>query len=183
MCRQIKICIAFVIFAAVTYNKKAAGTAVAATGVIITTDTIKEPGIKWDINSMKRLAPHKGRIANYCGYPRMIQLQDKSLICVYEITGGAIESIKSFDKGNSRLDFLVDCVKNEKAVLGARMMGGGFGGCTINLIKEEAIEELSSRIEKAYRDAFDLEMKVYVSSIENGTEIIAANKNVNTAAV
>ena len=47
-----------------------------------------------------------------------------------------------FDVSCKELDFLVDSVKNNKAVLGARMMGGGFGGCTINLVKEEAIDEL-----------------------------------------
>src|SRR5690606_28491398 len=37
------------------------------------------------------------------------------------------------------LDFLVDHVKKNPAVLGSRMMGGGFGGCTINLIKKDQV--------------------------------------------
>ncbi|HEY1023469.1 MAG TPA: galactokinase, partial [Flavisolibacter sp.] len=40
------------------------------------------------------------------------------------------------------LDFLVDAVRGNDAVVGARMTGGGFGGCTINIIKEEAIDAL-----------------------------------------
>ena len=85
-----------------------------------------------------------------------------------------------YDVSCKELDFMVEFVKNEKSVLGARMMGGGFGGCTINLIKEEAIEELSGRIEKAYRDAFGIDMKVYAATIEDGTGIIAAEKTTVT---
>ena len=70
------------------------------------------------------------------------------------------------------LDFLVDAVKEEKAVLGARMMGGGFGGCTINLIKEEAIEPLTEKLGAKYKAAMQRELKVYVAEIENGSSRI-----------
>jgi galactokinase len=81
-----------------------------------------------------------------------------------------------YDVSCKELDFMVDFVKNEPAVLGARMMGGGFGGCSINLVKEEAIEALSGRIEAAYSTAFGIEMKVYIATIENGTSIVATEK-------
>lgn len=50
------------------------------------------------------------------------------------------------------LDFLTECTKNNNDVLGARMMGGGFGGCTINLVKRSAVNDfiadISEGIEK-----------------------------------
>jgi galactokinase len=70
------------------------------------------------------------------------------------------------------LDFLVDFVRNRPEVIGARMMGGGFGGCTINLIKESAIEELLAEIIPAYESTMGLQLDYYIASIENGTEII-----------
>ena len=70
------------------------------------------------------------------------------------------------------LDFLVDQVKNEPAVIGARMMGGGFGGCTINLVKEEAIPGLIERVTPAYAAAMNKELKVYIGQIENGTSLL-----------
>lgn len=70
------------------------------------------------------------------------------------------------------LDYLVDFVKNNDAVIGARMMGGGFGGCTINLVKEEAIDQLIADIKPAYEAAMQLPLTYYIASIENGTEII-----------
>jgi galactokinase len=70
------------------------------------------------------------------------------------------------------LDFLVDFVRNRPEVLGARMMGGGFGGCTINLVKEEAIDALIAAVKPAYEAATGLQLDYYIASIENGTEII-----------
>ena len=67
------------------------------------------------------------------------------------------------------LDFLVDFVKGNEDVAGARMVGGGFGGCTINLIKENAVEELVEAISSAYTNEMDLTLSVYPVSIENGT--------------
>lgn len=70
------------------------------------------------------------------------------------------------------LDFLVDFVRNRKEVIGARMMGGGFGGCTINLVQEWAIDQLIADVKPAYEKATGLQLDYYIASIENGTEII-----------
>lgn len=74
-----------------------------------------------------------------------------------------------YDVSCKELDFLVEYVRNIYAVAGARMMGGGFGGCTINLIKEEAIEKLVQDISLAYSEAMSLPLTAYIASIENGT--------------
>lgn len=76
-----------------------------------------------------------------------------------------------YDVSCKELDFLVEYVKNIPAVAGARMMGGGFGGCTINLVKEDAIEELVKNISRAYNEAIKLPLTAYIASIENGTSI------------
>jgi len=79
---------------------------------------------------------------------------------------------KMYSVSCKELDYLVDFVRNNHAVIGSRMMGGGFGGCTINLVKEEAVEELVKIIKPAYEEAMDLPLTYYIASIENGTEII-----------
>jgi galactokinase len=79
---------------------------------------------------------------------------------------------KQYEVSCKELDYLVDSVKDNEAVLGARMMGGGFGGCTINLVKENEIEKLVAAIQPAYEKAMGLSLTYYVASIENGTEII-----------
>lgn len=79
---------------------------------------------------------------------------------------------KQYEVSCKELDLLVDYVKGNANVIGARMMGGGFGGCTINLVKEEAIEELVATIKPVYEAATGLPLTYYVASIQNGTEVI-----------
>jgi galactokinase len=79
---------------------------------------------------------------------------------------------KLYEVSCKELDFLVDFVRDRPEVIGARMMGGGFGGCTINLVKESAIEELIKAIKPAYESEMGLQLDYYIASIENGTEII-----------
>ncbi len=70
------------------------------------------------------------------------------------------------------LDFLVDSLWHESSVLGSRVMGGGFGGCTINLIKVDAIEELFARLSISYENKTGIKLKMYSVVTANGTEII-----------
>ncbi|MBD1259781.1 galactokinase [Maribacter polysiphoniae] len=70
------------------------------------------------------------------------------------------------------LDFLVDFTKNHEAVLGARMMGGGFGGCTINLIHEDALDDFVAAASKAYKKAYNLELSWFEASPSKGTSIL-----------
>jgi galactokinase len=79
---------------------------------------------------------------------------------------------KMYEVSCRELDFLVDAVRNHPAVLGSRMMGGGFGGCTINLVKENAIDELVASLKSSYEKEMELPLTHYIASIENGTEVI-----------
>lgn len=79
---------------------------------------------------------------------------------------------KMYEVSCKELDYLVDRVKNNPHVLGARMMGGGFGGCTINLVEEEAVTQLIDEITTSYRNAMKLDLKAYVVSIEDGTAVM-----------
>jgi galactokinase len=71
------------------------------------------------------------------------------------------------------LDALVDAAQAVPGVLGARMMGAGFGGCTINLVEEKAVGALEERVARAFRDAFGQEPKLYISSLRSGTEVLS----------
>ena len=71
------------------------------------------------------------------------------------------------------LDFLVDQAKLNGNVAGARMMGGGFGGCTINLIQKDASENFKKTVSKAYKNKFNTDCSIYAVKLSNGTELIA----------
>ena len=67
------------------------------------------------------------------------------------------------------LDFLVKKAKTTEGVFGARMMGGGFGGCTINLVKTDAIPAFIEQMSAAYQKQFKINLKTYTVMISNGT--------------
>lgn len=70
------------------------------------------------------------------------------------------------------LDFLVDQAKKNKHVLGARMMGGGFGGCTINLIAKSESKAFAASAATAYKNKFDKECSVYFVALSDGTHLV-----------
>ncbi len=67
------------------------------------------------------------------------------------------------------LDFLVDFTRNKKEVLGARMMGGGFGGCSINLIAKDAIPQFSNVVSAAFQDKYGIKPAIYDVELAQGT--------------
>ena len=70
------------------------------------------------------------------------------------------------------LDFLVTQAKKNKHVLGARMMGGGFGGCTINLIAKKEAKAFAETASKAYKNKFDNDCSVYFIELFQGTHLV-----------
>ncbi|HEU4471589.1 MAG TPA: galactokinase [Flavisolibacter sp.] len=79
---------------------------------------------------------------------------------------------REYEVSCPELDFLVDAVRNHPDVLGARMMGGGFGGCTINLVREDAIEQLTKEVSAAYKEQLGKELTPYTARIEDGTTLL-----------
>ncbi|MGB9004717.1 MAG: galactokinase [Candidatus Aminicenantales bacterium] len=70
------------------------------------------------------------------------------------------------------LDILTEAAGKVPGVLGSRMMGAGFGGCTINLVGEGALGEFRSKVGKDYLDRTGREPFFYVSLLSSGTEVI-----------
>jgi galactokinase len=69
------------------------------------------------------------------------------------------------------LDFLVEFSKTWDAVLGARMMGGGFGGCTINLVHRDSVEDYIQKASKAYNEKFNIELTAFEALPSEGTSV------------
>ena len=80
---------------------------------------------------------------------------------------------KLYEVSCPELDFLVEAVSHNENVLGARMMGGGFGGCTINIIKKTAVEEITKELSAKYNQAMHKELSYYITSIEDGTHLVS----------
>lgn len=72
----------------------------------------------------------------------------------------------------AELDFLVDCAKENPNVVGSRMMGGGFGGCTISLIKESEFKNFKKQVSKKFRNKFKNNCSVYNVKLSAGTRLV-----------
>lgn len=80
---------------------------------------------------------------------------------------------KLYQVSCKELDFLVDEAKKTGKVLGARMMGGGFGGCTINIVKEADADEVVDQLSRAYKKQFNIDMPSYRVKIKDGTSVLS----------
>jgi galactokinase len=119
-------------------------------------------------NRSKFIVQEIERLLNGC-----IDLENNDLLSLGKKMFSTHQGLSSlYEVSCKELDWLVDFVKDHPAVIGARMMGGGFGGCTINIVKEAEIDNLIAMVKPAYEDAMNLPLTFYIASIENGTEMI-----------
>jgi galactokinase len=119
-------------------------------------------------NRCKYVVEENARLLNACN-----DLKNGNIQALGEKMFETHEGLKSlYEVSCPELDFLVDQVKGHPAVLGARMMGGGFGGCTINIVKEEAIEGLVANLQPLYEKHAQKPLSHYIASIEQGTSVL-----------
>jgi galactokinase len=83
-----------------------------------------------------------------------------------------------FEVSCTELDELVDGALGIRGVLGARMMGAGFGGCTINLVQKKYVDSFFDEIERIYRDKLKKSSKIYVTKIVAGTSSVNVKESV-----
>ena len=122
--------------------------------------------------------------ANYQKALYVIQENSRTLKAAKAIEYGDLETLGSliYQSHNGlsnqykvschELDFLVDQAKANPNILGARMMGGGFGGCTINLIAKTQAEAFAEKVYKAYHREFNKTCSVYFIEISEGTHLV-----------
>lgn len=75
-----------------------------------------------------------------------------------------------FEVSCMELDLMVDLARQVKGVYGARLTGGGFGGCTVNLVALERIEEFKRSVAIGYEKVMKLKPEIYVLEAANGAE-------------
>ncbi len=115
----------------------------------------------------------------------------RCLYVVYEIQR-VLDAVEALDRGDIRklgelmyethdglaneyevscdeTDFLVNSVRNDERVLGARMMGGGFGGCTVNIVEKGHENDVIKHVSESYKNEFGIELKPYRVAISDGT--------------
>jgi len=122
------------------------------------------------------------KIYQRCKY--VVQEIERVQLAVKDLTAGNMQAFgkkmfetheglsKLYEVSCPELDFLVEAVKQNENVIGARMMGGGFGGCTINIIKKSELEAISKEMAASYLTAYKQPLAIYSTSIEEGTHLL-----------
>ncbi|SDB19588.1 galactokinase [Butyrivibrio sp. INlla16] len=77
-----------------------------------------------------------------------------------------------YDVTGIELDTLAEEAWKIPGVIGSRMTGGGFGGCTVSIVKDEAVEEFKKKVGKAYREKIGYDATFYTVSIGGGPAVI-----------
>jgi galactokinase len=77
---------------------------------------------------------------------------------------------REYEVSCPELDFLVELAVNNENIGGSRMMGGGFGGCTINLVKSDAMAEVIDDISSAYNQKFATNPGAYAIHVSDGVK-------------
>ncbi len=78
-----------------------------------------------------------------------------------------------FEITNDALNIMVECAREEPACYGARMTGGGFGGCAVALIRADLAERFVAHVDACYRQRAHLTPAIYISQPAQGAELIA----------
>ena len=94
---------------------------------------------------------------------------DKFGLLLYESHEGLQ---REYQVSCDELDFLVDFSRDKTYVLGARMMGGGFGGCTLNLVRYDHLQDYITEASQAYKARFDIELQAIPVSPAPGTHLL-----------
>ena len=66
----------------------------------------------------------------------------------------------------------MDFTTNISSVKGARMMGGGFGGCTLNIVKEDYVDLFINDISQAYLEKFNIKLTPHIVKTSNGAKVL-----------
>jgi galactokinase len=100
-------------------------------------------------------------------------LQAGDLVAVGRCMAESHLSLKNdYEVSSRELDVMVELAANRAGVIGSRMTGGGFGGCTINLVETETVESFKRVIAEEYKRATQLDAEIYISRAGAGvTEI------------
>lgn len=100
-------------------------------------------------------------------------LKNKDLVTFGKLMNESHISLRDdYEVTGKELDTLVSLAWQQEGVIGSRMTGAGFGGCTVSIVKEENIEGFTKNIEKEYEKIIGYKPEFYVVDISDGTRRI-----------
>lgn len=96
-------------------------------------------------------------------------LEQNDLHAFGELMAASHRSLRDdYEVSCAELDAMVDIATRAEGVYGARMTGGGFGGCTINLVRSDCVDRFKETVTRSYQRATGIAAEIYVCSSANG---------------
>jgi galactokinase len=111
-------------------------------------------------NDRVRKAAKALEMGDIAGFGRLMADSHRSLRGDYEVS-------------NSELDLMVELGNGQEGVYGARMTGGGFGGCTINLVEAAHAQEVQQRLEQGYEARTGLRPTILICETSDGAGVVS----------
>lgn len=100
-------------------------------------------------------------------------LQKNDIVLFGELMNASHDSLRDdYEVTGIELDTLVEEARKVDGVIGSRMTGAGFGGCTVSIVKDEAIDTFISEVGKAYEAKIGYAADFYVVEIGDGPVIL-----------
>lgn len=100
-------------------------------------------------------------------------IKENDLIALGKLLYESHDSLKNlFEVSCPELDLMVDLAKEVNGVYGSRLLGGGFGGCTISLVKTEAVEDFKSKILSEYPKRTNKFPEIWICNSSDGVKNI-----------
>lgn len=126
---------------------------------------------------------------------RLPEIVEKRCEYIIEENIRVLESVQAFEEGDlvgfgilmneshiglrdeyevscPELDAMVTIAWGTEGVIGSRMTGAGFGGCTVTLVMDDAMDELAARINREYPQRTGLQPEIYVCTAEDGAGVV-----------
>ncbi|MCD8209297.1 MAG: galactokinase [Coprobacillus sp.] len=113
--------------------------------VVVECERVKEAVVALDSGDIVKLG-------------QLINASHESLSVLYEVTG-------------RELDALAHIAQKQEGCLGSRMIGGGFGGCTISIVRNDCVEKFRENVNREYESVVGYKATFYNTSIEDGTSV------------
>ncbi|MFI5096481.1 MAG: galactokinase [Candidatus Acidiferrales bacterium] len=137
--------------------------------------------------TLAQLEQNRGRLSKvvYKRCRHVITENDRVRTAALALQNGAVQSLSKlmadshqslrddYEVSCAELDLMVSLASQQKGVYGARMTGGGFGGCTINLVRAENTAEFQRGVAKGYYSATGKQPDIHVCEASQGAEMLA----------
>lgn len=99
-------------------------------------------------------------------------LTDESLIAFGNLMNASHHGLRDdYQVSCMELDLLTDIARDITGVVGSRMTGAGFGGCTVSIVRNDALETFQTRVTTEYHEKTGIEPEIYLCRVSNGAQV------------